>query len=130
MIDYKTGQPSINDWLQTRIREPQLPLYALFQPDARAIAFGQVRVSDCKWRGCGELEQAIDGIKAVADSQKDSPFTTWQDLTDHWQQGLELLAGEYRNGVATLQFDRKQDNDIQNELWPLNRWPEREQAAQ
>ncbi|WP_226661195.1 PD-(D/E)XK nuclease family protein [Microbulbifer aggregans] len=130
VIDYKTGQPSINDWLQTRIREPQLPLYALFQPDARAIAFGQVRVSDCKWRGCGELEQAIDGIKAVADSQKDSPFTTWQDLTDHWQQGLELLAGEYRNGVATLQFDRKQDNDIQNELWPLNRWPEREQAAQ
>ncbi|WP_226702979.1 PD-(D/E)XK nuclease family protein [Microbulbifer elongatus] len=130
VIDYKTGQPSINDWLQNRIREPQLPLYALFQQNAHAIAFGQVRTSDCKWKGCGELQQPIDGIKAVADTQKDSPFTTWQDLVDHWQQGLELLAGEYSNGVATLQFDRKQDNTNQTELWPLNRWPEREQAAQ
>jgi len=130
VIDYKTGQPTISDWLQTRIREPQLPLYALFQQNAHAIAFGQVRTSDCKWKGCGELQQPIDGIKAVADTQKDSPFGTWSDLIDHWQQGLELLAGEYRNGVATLQFDRKQDNTNQRELWPLNRWPEREQAAQ
>ncbi|MBB5210298.1 PD-(D/E)XK nuclease family protein [Microbulbifer hydrolyticus] len=130
VIDYKTGQPTISDWLQTRIREPQLPLYALFQQNAHAIAFGQVRTSDCKWKGCGELQQPIDGIKAVADTLKDSPFATWQDLVEHWQQGLELLAGEYRNGVATLQFDRKQDNTNQSDLWPLNRWPEREQAAQ
>ncbi|WP_299592477.1 PD-(D/E)XK nuclease family protein [uncultured Microbulbifer sp.] len=130
VIDYKTGQPSINDWLQDRIREPQLPLYALFQQSAHAIAFGQVRTSDCKWKGCGDLEQPINGIKAVADTQKDSPFGTWEDLVQHWQQGLELLTGEYRNGIATLRFDRKQDNTNQNELWPLNRWPEREQAAQ
>ncbi|WP_160153576.1 PD-(D/E)XK nuclease family protein [Microbulbifer sp. ALW1] len=133
VIDYKTGTPSINEWLQDRIREPQLPLYALFQPEARAIAFGQVRTSDCKWSGCGELEQPINGIKAVADTQKDAPYTTWQDLSDYWQRGLELLAGEYRGGVASLQFDRPQDNTNQSELWPLNRWPERnmaEQAAQ
>ncbi|MCK7596934.1 PD-(D/E)XK nuclease family protein [Microbulbifer sp. CAU 1566] len=133
VIDYKTGTPSINEWLQDRIREPQLPLYALFQPEARAIAFGQVRTSDCKWSGCGELDQPINGIKAVADTQKDAPYTTWQDLSDYWQQGLELLAGEYRGGVASLQFDRPQDNTNQSELWPLNRWPERnmaEQAAQ
>ena len=129
VIDYKTGQPSINDWLQARIREPQLPLYALFQPNARAIAFGQVRNGDCKWRGCGELEQPIDGIKAVADTQKESPFTTWADISEHWQQGLQLLAEEYRNGWASLTFDRPQDNQNQSELWPLNRWPEREQAS-
>ena len=129
VIDYKTGQPSINDWLQARIREPQLPLYALFQPNARAIAFGQVRNGDCKWRGCGELEQPIDGIKAVADTQKESPFTTWGDISEHWQQGLQLLAEEYRNGWASLSFDRPQDNQNQSELWPLNRWPEREQAS-
>ncbi|WP_231757466.1 PD-(D/E)XK nuclease family protein [Microbulbifer elongatus] len=130
VIDYKTGTPSINEWLQERIREPQLPLYALFQPKAQAIAFGQVRASDCKWSGCGELEQPIKGIKPVADTQKDAPYTTWQDLSDYWRQGLEMLVGEYRNGVATLQFDRPQDNTNQSELWPLNRWPEREQAAQ
>lgn len=128
VIDYKTGQTSINDWLAERIREPQLPLYALTQSKARAIAFGQVRNGECKWRGCGELEQPIDGIKAVADTQKDSPYATWQDLGDHWQQGLEMLAGEYRNGVATLVFDRPADNNP--ELWPLNRWPEREQATE
>ena len=130
VIDYKTGTPSINEWLQERIREPQLPLYALFQPDARAIAFGQVRTSDCKWSGCGELEQPFTGIKAVADTQKDAPYTSWQDLSDYWRHGLELLAGEYRSGVATLQFDRPQDNTNQSELWPLNRWPERDTAEQ
>lgn len=126
VIDYKTGQTSINDWLPERIREPQLPLYALAQPKARAIAFGQVRYGDCRWSGCGELEQPVKGIKAVADIQKDAPYSTWQDLGDHWQQGLEMLAGEYRNGVATLVFDRPADNN--RDLWPLNRWPEREQA--
>ncbi|SHE66626.1 probable DNA repair protein [Microbulbifer donghaiensis] len=128
VIDYKTGTPGIKDWLGERIREPQLPLYALFQPRARAIAFGQVRNGDCKWNGCGDLEQPIDGIKAAADTQKDSPFATWDELTQHWQCGLQLLAGEYRNGVATLTFDRPADND--SELWPLNRWPEREQAEE
>ncbi|WP_323844475.1 PD-(D/E)XK nuclease family protein [Microbulbifer magnicolonia] len=126
VVDYKTGTPSSKDWLGERIREPQLPLYALFQPDARAIAFGQVRHGDCKWTGCGELEQPIDGIKAVGDVQKDAPFATWDELTEHWQRGLQLLADEYRSGVATLTFDRTADND--SELWPLNRWPERNTA--
>ncbi|SDZ83223.1 PD-(D/E)XK nuclease family protein [Microbulbifer marinus] len=128
VIDYKTGTPSIRDWLGERIREPQLPLYALFQPSARAIAFGQVRNGDCKWSGCGELEQPIDGVKAVADTQKDSPYATWDELIQHWQHGLQLLADEFRNGVANLTFDRPADND--SELWPLNRWPEREQQAE
>lgn len=128
VIDYKTGQTSINDWLGERIREPQLPLYALFQPKASAIAFGQVRYGDSKWNGCGELEQPVKGIKAVADTQKDSPYATWQELSEHWQCGLQLLADEYRSGVATLTFDRPADNN--SELWSLNRWPEREQAAE
>jgi len=125
VIDYKTGQTSINDWLGERIREPQLPLYALAQSKARAIAFGQVRYGDSKWSGCGELEQPIKGIKAVADTQKNAPYATWQELSEHWQRGLQLLADEYRSGVATLTFDRPADNN--SELWPLNRWPEREQ---
>ncbi|WKT62110.1 PD-(D/E)XK nuclease family protein [Microbulbifer thermotolerans] len=125
VIDYKTGQPNINDWLSERIREPQLPLYALTQPKARAIAFAQVRTNDCKWNGCGDLQDPIDGIKAVVDTQKDAPYSTWQELNDRWRQSLQMLAEEYRSGTATLIFDRPADNDPQ--LWPLNRWPEREQ---
>ena len=29
LIDYKTGMTSIQDWLTERLRQPQLPLYAL-----------------------------------------------------------------------------------------------------
>jgi probable DNA repair protein len=126
VIDYKTGQTTVSDWLQERVREPQLPLYALTQPEARGIAFAQVRWGDCKWKGSGDLDQPIDGIKAVADLQKDGPFATWQDISEHWQQSLSQLAEEYRNGYASLQFDRPADNN--RELWPLNRWPEREQS--
>ncbi|AOS98058.1 PD-(D/E)XK nuclease superfamily protein [Microbulbifer aggregans] len=124
VIDYKTGQTTVSDWLQERVREPQLPLYALTQPESRAIAFAQVRWGDCKWKGSGDLEQPIDGIKAVADLQKDGPLTTWHDLTEHWQQSLTQLAEEYRGGYASLKFDRPADNN--RDLWPLNRWPERE----
>lgn len=128
VIDYKTGVPSIRDWLTQRIREPQLPLYALFQPDAHAIAFGQVRNGDCKWNGCGDLEHPITGIKAVGDTEKESPYGTWSNLVEHWRYSLESLATEYRSGVATLAFDRPTDNN--SELWPLNRWPEREQITE
>ncbi|SDK14739.1 PD-(D/E)XK nuclease family protein [Microbulbifer yueqingensis] len=127
VIDYKSRQPSIKDWQQPRLREPQLPMYALARPEARAIAFGQVRFGECSWSGTGELEQPIKGIKAVGDLEKDGPFGNWAQLVEHWQESLEMLATEYRTGHATLQFDRiKSDND--ENLWPLNRWPEREQS--
>ncbi|WGL16982.1 PD-(D/E)XK nuclease family protein [Microbulbifer bruguierae] len=134
VIDYKTGQTSVNDWLQDRVREPQLPLYALFQPQAKAIAFGAIKNGDCKYQGCGELSQPINGIKSVADSQKSSKdevpeIIQWDQLKLHWQQALETLATEYRTGYAALDFDRPADNDSQSALWPLNRWPEREQAS-
>ncbi|MFS1525507.1 PD-(D/E)XK nuclease family protein [Microbulbifer sp. 2304DJ12-6] len=128
VIDYKTGTPTIRDWLTPRIREPQLPLYALFQPHARAITFGQARSSDCKWHGCGELEQPITGIKTVADIEKNTPFGSWSNLVAHWCESLKSLAGEYRSGAAALTFDRPADNTT--ELWPLNRWPERAQRCE
>ena len=132
VIDYKTGQTSVSDWLQQRVREPQLPLYALFQPQAKAIAFGAIKNGDCKYLGCGELTHPINGIKPVADSQKgaskeqDSEIVTWDQLKLHWQQALEGLADEYRTGHAPLIFDRPADNDAQKALWPINRWPERQ----
>ncbi|WKD51434.1 PD-(D/E)XK nuclease family protein [Microbulbifer spongiae] len=125
VIDYKTGTPSIRDWLTPRIREPQLPLYALIQPRARAITFGQVRSGDCQWHGCGALEQPIAGIKAVADIEKNTAFGNWNSLVAHWRENLKTLAGEYRSGAAALTFDRPADNAT--EFWPLNRWPERAQ---
>jgi len=129
VIDYKTGSTSVSDWLQPRVREPQLPLYALFQPQARAIAFGVVRNGECKYQGCGEVSEPIKGIKTVADSQRDkeAEIQQWPQLLDHWQQALRQLAGEYRNGHAALDFDRPADNTNQKSLWPLNRWPERSQ---
>ncbi|MBB3059951.1 PD-(D/E)XK nuclease family protein [Microbulbifer rhizosphaerae] len=130
VIDYKTGVPSINDWLSERVREPQLPLYALMQTEARAIAFAQVRNGDSKFKGCGDIAEPIEGIKAVADTQKESPFDNWEQLVDHWRLGLSQLAEEYREGYAALAFQRPADNFAQRDLWPLNRWPERVRTAE
>ncbi|WP_237056694.1 PD-(D/E)XK nuclease family protein [Microbulbifer sediminum] len=127
VIDYKSRQPSVRDWQQERLREPQLPMYALSRPDARAIAFGQVRFGECTWSGTGELAQPVPGIKAVGDLEKDGPFGTWAQLAEHWEQSLAMLATEYRSGHAALRFDRIKNDNNEN-LWPLNRWPEREQA--
>jgi probable DNA repair protein len=129
VIDYKTGVPSINDWLSERVREPQLPLYALMQTNARAIAFAQVRNGDSKFKGCGEIAEPILGIKAVGDIVKESPFANWDQLTDYWRQGLTRLADEYQEGCAELAFERPSDNFAQRDLWPLNRWPEKQMVV-
>lgn len=44
IIDYKTGQVTINDWLGDRPNEPQLPLYCVTHPTPiAAILFAQIR---------------------------------------------------------------------------------------
>ncbi|MBY6189458.1 PD-(D/E)XK nuclease family protein [Microbulbifer agarilyticus] len=128
VIDYKTGQTSVSDWLQARVREPQLPLYALFLPNVKGIAYGAVKNGDCKYLGTGELTHSIKGVKAVGDSQKNPEveFGNWDQLTQHWAQALATLASEYKTGYAALRFDRPADNENQKNLWPLNRWPERQ----
>ncbi len=49
LIDYKTGMVAV-DWRGERPDNPQLPLYALWRPEALvAVAYGRVNAGDCSF---------------------------------------------------------------------------------
>jgi len=95
VIDYKTGSNvRIQPWLQPRLQEPQLPLYAVTRAQQTAGAvLAQVRRGRCRFHGltatAGVLPEAV-----VADD--------WPGQLQRWQQDLERLVGEYLRGEAAV----------------------------
>jgi len=117
LIDYKTGQPSTKSWLSDRPEEPQLPLYALVNPEpAAAIAFAQINARGMAWKGSGELQVQHEGIDQI----------NWGLQRDEWQQVLTRLAGEFLSGYARVDFKDAKAQQYAEELLPLNRLLEKE----
>lgn len=117
LIDYKTGQPSTKSWLSDRPEEPQLPLYALINPQpASAIAFAQINARAMAWKGSGELEVQHEGIEHI----------DWGLQRQEWQQVLTRLAEEFLSGDARVDFKDAKAQQYAEELVPLNRILERE----
>lgn len=93
IIDYKTGQVSVNDWFGERPNEPQLPLYALAQGGSvSAITFASVRPDKCCFQGVSRDE---DVAKGITQSKID-----WQVQQGLWRDALATLAREFRQGRA------------------------------
>ena len=114
LIDYKTGNPTTNDWLSDRPNEPQLPLYTVTQPEGVAgVAFGQLNAQHLRWLGMGELQTALDGIK--------SPPKSWDEQVQEWHEVLQQLAEEYIAGEAQVTFHDAAARRYNEELLPLNR---------
>jgi probable DNA repair protein len=99
LIDYKTGaKQSLSKWLNERIEEPQLPLYALATGlgENDAVAFARVRSGDMAYEGlCGE-NIGIKGIVAC-DGKYKTP-EDWQQVLDDWKANINALATEFVQG--------------------------------
>ncbi len=94
IIDYKTGKTSNASWFNERITEPQLPLYGLlFSDDLSAIAVAELTTAGCSFKGCGEQELKIKGIKTIED---------WPALVQQWKINLETVAVEFSQGFAAV----------------------------
>ena len=114
----------MNNWSQTRIIEPQLPIYAVFYGEVRNVAgvqFGMIKTAEHAFSGVAE-----DNFDADTRKPKwiDS-FSDWQTLLNHWKASIEAIASEIKMGEAAIQFeDEKQLNYC--EVLPLLRLPERQ----
>ena len=131
-IDYKTGQmPKMNSWGETRITEPQLPIYATFwapfgaeaNAPVAGVHFGMVKIAEHAFEGVSEAN-------FVADVDKRKPafiqnFSDWQALLAHWKTSIEAIAQEIKAGAASVKFE---DENLLNycEVIPLLRLPERQ----
>jgi len=104
VIDYKSGNCSVRDWLGDRPARPQLLLYAVAGADtAAALAFARVKRGDCGFAGLGRIAVA-QGIRtelpqAGADGEA---MKSWDALNLHWRATLERLAVAFVQGEAPV----------------------------
>jgi probable DNA repair protein len=112
LIDYKLGaahQPP--QWLDARPgrpRRPQLPLYALANPEATsALAFVVLAPGKVEFRGWSEHDTGIPGIEAYPPKSASRRLRTpspgdWQGLLQHWREVLTGLAEQFVAGHAVV----------------------------
>ncbi|MGS2723838.1 PD-(D/E)XK nuclease family protein [Porticoccus sp. GXU_MW_L64] len=121
LMDYKTGNATVNGWLDERPNEPQLPLYALLQDQApSAISFAIINADKQVMVGLTDNPALIPNYKPPHQPLPES----WQELLQQWRDSLTELATSYKQGDAEITPYHSQAFYYQSELLPLNRWPE------
>ena len=104
LIDYKTGMAS-TDWRGDRPDNPQLPIYALLQPERLvAVAYGQVNAA-----GCSFIAEAERGGIFRPRGQR-SPLEgrpSLAALIEVWSQRIESLAADFAAGRAAVAPTRR-----------------------
>jgi probable DNA repair protein len=133
-IDYKTGQkPDMKSWGETRIIEPQLPIYAAFGAgdnlQVTAVRFGMVKIAEHTFLGVSETDfETQEKLEGKSDKRKPpflQNFNDWQALKMHWKASIEAIAQEIKAGEAAVRFDDERLL-LYCEVTPLLRLPERQ----
>lgn len=125
IIDYKTGNASINQWQGERPVDLQLPLYALAQPDeVVAIAFAELNARRVAFAGVGQLpgeDEAIPGIVPPNAPKNSQLPEEWQAVLDYWRTAAVNLVQEFLDGACSTEFSNKSQAQYYRHLEPLNR---------
>jgi len=102
IIDYKTGQlGSPRAWLDERIEEPQLPIYALAIPGSvAALALAGVRRGACELRGIADI--GVDGLPSLT-PVSELQAVSIAELKAGWEASLGERAAEHRRGAASVE---------------------------
>lgn len=131
VIDYKTGAiPDYKNWVEPRMTEPQLPIYAalaLAGENVAAICFAAVKRVDQSFSGIAAEAGLLPGVRDLEDKKTREVFTefpNWQALLQYWQQNIRAIAAEIKAGEAAVRFADEEELKY-CEVMPLLRLPER-----
>lgn len=104
LIDYKTGQFSLHDIWGERPKAPQLPLYFLAAQEApQGLLAIKLSAKGCEYTGISAKELDIPGVQELHSLQQEVHLGfTWQDLSEYWQQQLQMLLDKFCQGDASL----------------------------
>ena len=103
VIDYKTQAPAKTRWTETRVGEPQLPLYALLDNTIEGIAFGALSGEEvAKFIALGENFGLPGESGQDLEKQTRGLAQNWQGMVLHWQNVLYQLADEFLAGAAEV----------------------------
>lgn len=127
IIDYKTGRlPAIGAWVDPRVEEPQLPMYASgIAEDVAALALARIRRGECELRGVSDQVEGLPALKEVSDLE----FADMKSLRSWWASALGSLVDEYRQGVARVD-PKRADTCRYCDAMPLCRIFERGESAE
>jgi hypothetical protein len=69
-----------------------------------AVVVAKLNAKECKYEGVSENENQIPGVKTLAMvKQYDADIPQqWQDLNAYWFSHLQLLAEQFKTGIATV----------------------------
>ncbi|MCB5184599.1 PD-(D/E)XK nuclease family protein [Methylobacillus gramineus] len=136
IMDYKTGRkPDTKNWAETRITEPQLPVYAAFSladehgdGEIAAICFAMVKTAEHAFAGLSAdvVLPAVPGLdeKKARELFPESDFPDWHSVLAHWRDSVTAIVQELKSGEAAVRLnDEKQLAYC--EVLPLLRIPER-----
>jgi RecB family exonuclease len=104
LIDYKTGQAKISDWLGERPQDPQLPTYAAHLPRAPvAVAVARLAGNNTGFVGLskrsgllpGSGMRDVRGVPALAGQ-------SWEQMLERWRALSVELAAQFAAGIARV----------------------------
>jgi len=130
IIDYKTGETSLSAWKGERLKEPQLPLYALtYTQPVAGISFAQINVKAQTFKGLSDGRHPIAGVAAIEANKQSLPLT-WEDALHHWGRVITELLQQYQQGDCRIHYRDSQTINYAAELLPLNRFNEADDIRQ
>jgi probable DNA repair protein len=102
VIDYKTGQANRKDWQGDRLRQPQLPLYAvalskLKRNPPAGIAYAQLQKKQSQFIDLSEA-----GIFCRENAWTEKRHQEWLAVTESWPNYFEKLGEEFLSGNAEV----------------------------
>jgi probable DNA repair protein len=103
VLDYKTGPINPNVVIGARLEEPQLPMYALSTPGARAIAFACVQRNECRLVGwSSNAYSALQNAERIRFNSPGNSDDDWNALLDGWRHTLAGIAADFRGGISDV----------------------------
>ncbi|MBS0288294.1 MAG: PD-(D/E)XK nuclease family protein [Proteobacteria bacterium] len=105
IVDYKSGQFSINALFGERIEAVQLPLYfcaSYTDYHPKALMAIKLNAKACEFEGVSENESDIPGVEALTNINTAMEAITWRALNQYWTDKLTLLAQEFSEGIAKV----------------------------
>ena len=110
LLDYKTGEVTLQSWLEQRPDDPQLPLYAVGeQVGLAAVSYASLKPGQVGFVGLAARGGMPEGIEMYAEKRVRPPEAPdWAALLAYWEQNLTRLATGYAGGDARMDPKRPQ----------------------
>jgi len=110
ILDYKSGEPRSLRWNGEVVRDPQLLAYLMAERGRDVVALANVSLANGRAKFTGKsshrgLLPGVSGLPGMNPNKvpAEEIAAAWQQETEAWLHGLQLVAADYIAGRAPVQ---------------------------